>query len=62
MHALLQYATPNEAFTRITGLSVDAALENCLTAAKEELTKLIKDKSRHPSTYNRKYIQLPGTK
>ncbi|KAF1977702.1 hypothetical protein BU23DRAFT_452188 [Bimuria novae-zelandiae CBS 107.79] len=52
VYRVLQYAAPAEFLPRITGLSVDAALKASLNAAKEELAKLIKDKARHPMTYN----------
>lgn len=55
VHTVLKYAAPAEFLARITILSVDAALTASLTAAKEELAKLLKDKARHPMTYNRKY-------
>ncbi|KAJ4356211.1 uncharacterized protein N0V89_004241 [Didymosphaeria variabile] len=52
VYKVLQYAAPGEFLPRITALSVDAALKSSLAAAKDELAKLIKDKARHPMTYN----------
>ena len=58
VYTVLQYAAPGEFFPRLTSLSVDAALKASLAAAKEELGKLIKDKARHPMTYNREFANL----
>lgn len=55
VYSVVQYAAPAEFLPRITSLSVDAALKDSLTAAKEELTKILKDKRRHPMTYNREF-------
>ncbi|KAJ4297535.1 hypothetical protein N0V90_005427 [Kalmusia sp. IMI 367209] len=52
VYRVLQHSAPAEFLPRITGLSVDAALKASLAAAKEELARIIKDKSRHPMTYN----------
>ncbi|KAJ6199967.1 Dynamin family protein [Bipolaris maydis] len=45
---VLQDATPY----RLTSLYVDGALAQALSNAKEELHKILKDKARHPATYN----------
>jgi hypothetical protein len=58
VYSVLKHAAPAEFIPRLTGLSVDAALKASLAAAKEELTKLVKDKTRHPMTYNRKYRSI----
>ncbi|PVI06772.1 GTP-binding protein [Periconia macrospinosa] len=52
IYAALKHAAPKEFVDRLAGLNVDAALQNLLDDAKEELKKLVKDKSRHPMTYN----------
>lgn len=56
VYNVLGHAAPAEFVARITSLSVDKALKDSLTEAKEELTKLIKDNTRHPMTYNRESI------
>jgi len=43
---------PPEFHSRIAALNVDAALNKSLADAKDELHKVLKDKARHPSTYN----------
>jgi hypothetical protein len=56
VYAVLQHTAPAEFLSRVTGLTVDAALKDSLEDAKEELKKILADKARHPMTYNRKYI------
>ena len=41
-----------EFISRITAFNVDSALALALTNARGELEKIIKDKNRHPATYN----------
>jgi hypothetical protein len=52
VYIVIGHAAPPEFKSKLTSLSVDAALASCLTAAKDELRKILKDKARHPSTYN----------
>lgn len=52
VYTVIEYTAPPEFKARLTSLSVDAALEASLNAAKDELRKMLKDKARHPSTYN----------
>jgi hypothetical protein len=49
---VLDETAPAEFKDRLLDSSVDATLTKSLDNAKEELQKLLKDKSRHPSTYN----------
>jgi hypothetical protein len=49
---VLQDAAPSEFKDRLRTLYVDGALTKALAGAKEELRKILKDKSRHPATYN----------
>ncbi|KAJ6284185.1 P-loop containing nucleoside triphosphate hydrolase protein [Bipolaris maydis] len=49
---VLQDATPCKFKDRLTSLYVDGALAQALSNAKEELHKILKDKARHPATYN----------
>ncbi|KAH6866866.1 dynamin family protein-like protein [Alternaria rosae] len=49
---VLQAAAPSEFKDRVSTLYVDSALTQALTGAKEELHKILKDKDRHPTTYN----------
>jgi hypothetical protein len=46
----------NEILERILSISVDGALATALQESKEELRKIIADKSRHPMTYNHYFI------
>ncbi|KAJ4991097.1 dynamin family protein [Stagonosporopsis vannaccii] len=52
VNTVLQYTAPLEFQPKIAAVNVDAALTKCLTNAKEESAKVLKDKARHPSTYN----------
>jgi hypothetical protein len=52
VYTVIEDTAPSEFKSRLTSMSVDAALEASLKAAKEELGKVLKDKARHPSTYN----------
>jgi hypothetical protein len=52
VYMVIEDIAPPEFKSRLTTMSVDAALGASLKAAKEELSKLLKDKARHPSTYN----------
>jgi hypothetical protein len=52
VYMVISETAPQEFKSRLTTLSVDAALAASLKAAKEELAKLLQDKARHPSTYN----------
>jgi hypothetical protein len=49
---VLQDAAPSEFKDRLSTLCVDGTLTQALTGAKEELHKILKDKDRHPTTYN----------
>lgn len=49
---VLQDNAPTEFINRIAALNVDSALSKALSDAKEELAKVLKDKNRHPTTYN----------
>ena len=50
--AVLNATAPVEFHERLKNLNIDAALSDSLNNAKDELVKLLKDKARHPSTYN----------
>ncbi|KAF2259056.1 dynamin family protein-like protein [Lojkania enalia] len=52
VYIVLEHAAPPEFLGRLAGMSVDAALTNALSGSKEELRKILKDKTRHPMTYN----------
>jgi hypothetical protein len=49
---VLQDSAPSEFRSRIAAFNVDSALTQALHSAKEELAKVLKDKDRHPTTYN----------
>jgi hypothetical protein len=49
---VLEDTAPAEFKERLTALNVDAALSRSLADAKDELRKILRDKARHPSTYN----------
>ena len=49
---VLQDTAPSEFKGRLAALNVDGALIQALDGAKEELHKVLKDKARHPTTYN----------
>lgn len=49
---VLQDAAPFEFKDRLSTLCVDGTLTQALTGAKEELHKILRDKGRHPTTYN----------
>jgi hypothetical protein len=49
---VLQDSAPPEFIGRITALNVDSALKQALSRAEDELVKVLKDKDRHPTTYN----------
>jgi hypothetical protein len=52
VYMVIEASAPPDFKERLTSLSVDAALAASLKAAKDELRKVLKDKARHPSTYN----------
>ena len=52
VYIVLQHTAPAEFTGRLAGLSVDYALATCLAAAKDELRRIVTDKSRKPMTYN----------
>ena len=52
VNVVLQETAPPEFQSRLASLSVDAALREALEKCKVELRQIIKDKSRHPMTYN----------
>ncbi|KAF2131034.1 hypothetical protein P153DRAFT_313280, partial [Dothidotthia symphoricarpi CBS 119687] len=52
VYMVLGEVVPTEFQDRLVALNVDAALAKSLSDAKEELRKVLKDKARHPSTYN----------
>ncbi|CAG5158133.1 uncharacterized protein ALTATR162_LOCUS4999 [Alternaria atra] len=49
---VLQDTAPSEFKDRLRTFYVDGALTQALAGAKEELHKILKDKARHPTTYN----------
>lgn len=49
---VLKYAAPAEFQGRLAAINIDAALAKSLRKAKKELAKVLKDKARHPVTYN----------
>ncbi|KAH9865175.1 hypothetical protein IAQ61_009122 [Plenodomus lingam] len=49
---VVQDNAPAEFQERLAAINVDAALARSWSDAKEELRKVLKDKARHPSTYN----------
>lgn len=49
---VLQHTAPAEFQARLAAINVDSALAKALKKAKKELAKILKDKARHPSTYN----------
>lgn len=49
---VLQDSAPAELVRRIAALSVDSALDLALKNAKAAMQKVVKDKNRHPATYN----------
>jgi hypothetical protein len=52
VNIVLEDAAPTDIKNRLSDLCVDTALEASLKGAKEELVKILKDKGRHPMTYN----------
>ncbi|KAH9875346.1 hypothetical protein J1614_004838 [Plenodomus biglobosus] len=48
----IQHTAPAEFHGRLAAMNIDAALDQALANAKDELRKVLTDKSRHPSTYN----------
>ncbi len=52
---VLQHVATPEVHSRLLGLRIERALKDALAAAHAELAKIIKDKSRHPITYNHYY-------
>lgn len=52
IYIVLDESAPPDFKGRLISFSIDAALGDALAAAKEELSKILKDKARHPSTYN----------
>jgi hypothetical protein len=52
VNTVLQDNALTEFINRIAALNVDSALSKALSNAKEELAKVLKDKNRHPTTYN----------
>lgn len=52
--AALNHSAPKEFVEKLATLTVNMALKGALDDAQNELEKLIRDKSRHPMTYNRK--------
>jgi hypothetical protein len=52
VNIVLQDTAPEDIKMRLLDLCVDSALEASLAGAKEELGKILKDKGRHPMTYN----------
>ncbi|KAH8695795.1 dynamin family protein-like protein [Phaeosphaeriaceae sp. PMI808] len=49
---VLEHTAPSEFIGRLAALSVDGALDKSCKDAKEELRKVLKDKARHPTTFN----------
>jgi hypothetical protein len=52
VYTVIEDTAPPEFKHKLISLSIDAALASSLKLAKEELFKFLKDKARHPSTYN----------
>jgi len=52
VYMVIEHVAPPKFKSKLTSLGVDAALASCLVEAKDELRKILKDKTRHPSTYN----------
>ncbi|ORY18850.1 P-loop containing nucleoside triphosphate hydrolase protein [Clohesyomyces aquaticus] len=52
IYAVVKHVAPQEFHDRLAALSVDTTLSKTLRDSKEELNKIIADKSRHPMTYN----------
>ncbi|KAH7398705.1 P-loop containing nucleoside triphosphate hydrolase protein [Phaeosphaeria sp. MPI-PUGE-AT-0046c] len=52
---VLEYVAPSEFKKPLEELVVNAVLEDALKDAQLELCKLLRDKARHPSTYNHYY-------
>jgi hypothetical protein len=50
--AVLRHAAPAEFQEPLKAITVDTTLQNALTASREELEKLLEDKTRQPMTYN----------
>ncbi|KAI9824015.1 MAG: hypothetical protein M1826_007548 [Phylliscum demangeonii] len=55
IHLVLQHSASSDVRSRLLTLKVEAALEESLSASREELRKIISDKRRHPITYNHYY-------
>ncbi|KAF1925405.1 GTP-binding protein [Didymella exigua CBS 183.55] len=49
---VLKHTAPAEFQAALAAVNVDAALAKTLKKAKKELAKILRDKARHPSTYN----------
>ncbi|KNG50264.1 dynamin family protein [Stemphylium lycopersici] len=49
---VINETAPPEFKDRLMALNIDAALSKSLADAKDELRKILKDKNRHPCTYN----------
>ncbi|KAH5305161.1 hypothetical protein HBI23_183590 [Parastagonospora nodorum] len=58
VYMVIEHIAPPEFKSKITSLSVDAALASSLVEAKDELRKILKDKARHPSTYNHYFTDM----
>jgi hypothetical protein len=58
VYEVLRHTAPAEFFPRLIDVSVDAALESSLVAAKDEMKKVLEDKAGHPMTYNRMSFPL----
>ncbi|CAO2655125.1 Nn.00g101890.m01.CDS01 [Neocucurbitaria sp. VM-36] len=52
VETVLRETAPAEFISRLAAHNVDGALIQALDGAKEELDKVLKDKARHPTTYN----------
>jgi hypothetical protein len=52
VYMVIEHVAPPEFKSKLTSLSVDATLASSLVEAKDELRKILNDKTRHPSTYN----------
>jgi hypothetical protein len=52
VYTVIHETAPLKFKDRLISLNIDATLETALSAAKDKLRKVLKDKTRHSSTYN----------
>lgn len=58
VHAAIKHTVTADVSTRIQALKVDGALQTRLADSKSELSRIIKDKKRHPITYDPAYTTI----